>query len=131
MATPMTMFHEGNPADPIRKDIGDLSGVTIMSNQILVAIYVRPNVTKGGIIITDKTRDEDKYQGKVGLVLKTGPTAFKEEDGKWFGGETVQPGDWVFFRVSDGWSIDINGYPCRIMDDVLVRGKVTHPDLVW
>jgi len=127
---PMTMLHEVEPEKEIIDRIGDLSTVDIFNNQVLCAIYVRPTKTKSGIILTDNTRAEDKFQGKVGLVLKKGPRAFKD-DGDWFEGCDVQEGDWVFFRVSDGWPLTINGVDCRLLDDTIVRGKIDHPDRVW
>jgi co-chaperonin GroES (HSP10) len=126
----MTMLHEVEPSEELFDRIGDLSNIDIFNNQVLCAIYIRPTKTKSGIIITDQTRAEDKFQGKVGLVLKKGTRAFRD-DGEWFEGVNVVPGDWVFFRVSDGWPISINGVECRLLDDTIVRGKIDHPDRVW
>ena len=126
----MTMLHEVEPSKELFDRVGDLSNIEIFNNQVLCAIYIRPTKTKSGIIITDQTRAEDKFQGKVGLVLKKGTRAFRD-DGEWFEGVVVEPGDWVFFRVSDGWPININGVECRLLDDTIVRGKVDHPDRVW
>ena len=81
--------------------------------------------------MADETTEQDKYQGKVGLVVKKGPSAFKDETGRWFKDADVNVGDWVVFRPSDGWSVAINGQPCRLMDDVVIRGRVQHPDSVW
>ena len=51
----------------------------------------------GGVYITPKTREEDKYQGKVGLVLALGPESYADEerfpDGPW-----CQVGDWVMWK---------------------------------
>lgn len=131
MASFMTMYHEEDPAEVIRREVGDLKDLTVMGNQVLIGIYQRPNKTKGGIIITDKTKDEDKYQGKVGLILAMGPRAFKDEKGEWFGGIEATVGDWVFLRVSDGWSVEVNGKLCRMVDDTLIKGIITHPDVIW
>ena len=51
----MIMEHEVDPAEELRKQAGDLSRVEIFNNQLLVAIYVRPQKTKSGIFLTDKT----------------------------------------------------------------------------
>lgn len=127
----MIMEHAIDPRDEILKKLGDLSQIEIFNNQILVAVYVRPNKTKSGIYLSDKTTDEDRYQGKVGLLLKAGPAAF-EDDGKWFSGMTFTPGqDWLVFRPSEGWSITVNGVLCRIFDDIDVRGRIPQPDVVW
>jgi co-chaperonin GroES (HSP10) len=103
----------------------------VFNNQLLVAVYVRPQKTKSGLYLTDKTTDEDKYQSKIGLVLKMGDSAFNDTSGEWFGGVEINEGDWVIFRPSDGWSITVNGQLCRMIDDVNVKGRVDQPDRVW
>jgi co-chaperonin GroES (HSP10) len=128
---PMKMEHAIDPKVEILNTVGDLKDVEIFNLQVLVGIYIRPNKTKSGIILTDKYVDEDKYQGKVGLVLKMGSSAFKDETGKWFKDVDVKVGDWVVFRPSDGWSVSINDQPCRILDDMNIRGRIQSPDMVW
>ncbi|RUV82304.1 hypothetical protein EOA46_25270 [Mesorhizobium sp. M1A.F.Ca.IN.022.05.2.1] len=117
--------------DEIIAAIGDLSKLEIMHNQILVGIYMRPEKTAGGIILTDKTIDEDKWQGKVGLVLKTGPQAFKSDGATDFAGQSVAEGDWLIYRVSDGFAIDINGTHCRLLEDVHIKGRVSDPTVIY
>ena len=127
----MVMEHEVDPKEKLIADVGDTSSVEIFNNQILVAVYIRPKKTKSGIYLTDKTTDEDRFQSKVGLVIKKGPTAFVDPDGKWFNDVSVDLGEWVVFRPSDGWSITVNGVLCRILDDISVRGRISSPDTVW
>jgi co-chaperonin GroES (HSP10) len=127
----MKMQHAVDPAQEIRDAVGNLKDVELFNMQVLVGIYIRPQKTKSGIILTDKTVEEDRYQGKVGLVLKAGPSAFVDETGKWFNGETVKVGDWVVFRPSDGWAVSINGQPCRILDDLSIKARVKEPDMIW
>lgn len=128
----LDMFHEGDPKDKILEEIGDHYGFQLMSNQVLVAIYFRPEKTKGGLILTDGYRAEDKFQSKVGLLLDHGISAFVEDgDAKWFGKHQFKKGDWLVFRPSDGWSISVNGVPCRILSDTQVKGVVDNPDRVW
>lgn len=128
---PMKMTHDTDPKLDILEAIGDIKDVEIFNNQILVGIYIRPQKTKSGIFLTDSTVDEDRYQGKVGLIVKMGPDAFEDETGKWFKGANVKVGDWVVFRPSDGWAISVNGKSCRILDDIAVRGRIQSPDIVW
>lgn len=128
---PMIMQHEVDPADKLRKEIGDISKVEIFNNQILVAVYIRPQKTKSGIYLSDKTVDEDRHQSKVGLVIKKGPTAFIDDSDTWFKDIEINEGDWVIFRPSDGWQITVNNVLCRMLEDTVVRGKVNQPDTVW
>ena len=127
----MVMQHDVDPKKDLLKKIGDIKDIEIYNNQILVAVYIRPEKTIGGIIIPDENRNEDKTQGKVGLVLKKGPDAFNDESGQWFKDVKVKNNDWVIFRPSDGWTITVNKVVCRILDDVNVRGRIQHPDQVW
>lgn len=127
----MTMQHDNDPKAALRDAVGDISGLEIFNNQVLVAVYVRPNKTKGGIYLSDRTTDEDKHQGKVGLVLKLGETAFKDPENKWFQGFSIALDDWIVFRPSDGWAITIGNMMCRVLDDTAVRGRVDQPDRVW
>ncbi len=126
----MIMSHEDDPKNKILEDLGDLSEIELFHNQVLLAVYLRPQKTKSGLYLTDKHVDEDRFQSKVGLLVKSGPQAF-EQDGNWFSGVNFNDHDWLVFRPSDGWSITVNGVLCRIFDDINIRGRVPHPDAVW
>lgn len=127
----MVMEHAVDPKKKLLDELGDLSKIEIFNNQILVAVYIRPQKTKSGIYLTDKTTEEDRYQSKVGLVIKKGSTAFVDEAGNWFKDVDINVNDWIVFRPSDGWNITVNHVLCRILDDITVRGRVDHPDRVW
>lgn len=127
----MRMEHDVDPKQTIHDGMGDISDIEIFHNQVLVAIYVRPEKTKSGLYLSSQTRDEDKYQGKVGLVIKKGEDAFKDPSGKWFKGVSIEVGDWIVFRPADGWQITVHGQLCRILDDTDVRGRIPVPDSVW
>jgi co-chaperonin GroES (HSP10) len=106
-----------------------VAGFDVFRNRILVATYVAPEKTKGGILLPDKTVTESRYQSKVGLVLKLGPIAFE------FEGEAVpvrpDVGDWIIFRTADTGEIGLAGVSCRIVHDDLVIGRVQNPDTIW
>ena len=121
----MRMEHSDDPAELIRKEMGDINDIEIFHNQVLVAIYIRPEKTKSGLYLSAQTREEDKYQGKVGLIIKKGADAFVDESVK------LDVGDWIYFRPSDGWQITVHGQLCRILDDTDVRGRIPAPDAVW
>jgi co-chaperonin GroES (HSP10) len=128
---PATVYaHELDPRQKLLEAVGDVAGVEIFHTQVLVATYIAPEKTKGGIIRPQQNVDEDRYQGKVGLILKTAPEAFNSDD-KWTWPEDIGVGDWVFFRISDTLALTLNGQPCRIIEDVDVKGRINHPDTVW
>jgi len=127
----MVMDHDVDPKKKLKQEVGDISEIEIFNNQILMAVYIRPEKTKSGIVLPGQTREEDKYQSKVGLVLKKGPAAFIDETEGWFKDIEIKEDDWLVFKPSDGWGIVVNGVMCRMIDDTLVRGRIQHPDKVW
>ena len=62
---------------------------------VLVLQYVREDRSKGGIIFADKTKQEDVYQGRVGLVLAVGPDAYRGD--RFPGGAWCKAGDWIMW----------------------------------
>jgi co-chaperonin GroES (HSP10) len=124
--------------------LGNLEHVEIAQNEVLLAIYQRPEKTAGGIILTHNNLKEDLYQGKVGLVVKIGAACrFEREDPKTGAvyGLPIKLHDWVFCRTSDSWPLDINAHPdvlkredfvpCRLVYDDQIRGRVAHPSMIW
>jgi co-chaperonin GroES (HSP10) len=105
--------------------------IDVTFSQILIGIYKRPEKTKSGIILTDDTRAEDEFQGKVGLVVKVGPMAYRDTDDVQFEGFKVKVGDWVVIRASDGWPLKIGKTLCRMIPDTGVRIVIPEPDLIW
>ena len=134
-----------DPAKPLWDAAGDLSDYEVFHNLVLVATYVPPpRVLKGphgeSIILhqTDNAMAEDRFQGKIGLVLKAGPMAFQDDSVAKFGGITVSVGDWVIYRPSDGHELFIRdrsksneGLSCRLIEDTFVRGRVKDPSLIY
>ena len=128
---PMIMEHDGDPKEKILEALGDLSNVEVFNTQVLVAVYIRPQKTKSGLYLSDKTIDEDRYQGKVGLLVKMGPHAFHDESGEWFNDTSFRLHDWLVYRPSDGWSITVNGVLCRMLSDTQIKMRIQSPDAVW
>lgn len=129
----MKMVHDVDPADEIMRELTDLPAIEPFFNQVMIATYVRPEKTQGGILLPENSgpRKEDLYQGKTGLVVKIGPTAFMDDGDVKFHGQKVEIGDWVAFRPSDGWKMQINGREVRVLQDVFIKFRVARPDLVF
>ena len=128
----IAMRHDVPPEKVLLKKLGDISELEIFNNQVLVAVYVRPVMTAGGIELPGEHVKEDEIQSKVGLVIKMGAQAFDDPSGRWFKGSSkVKVGDWIIFRPTDGWPITVNKTVCRFLDDTNIRGRVPHPDSVW
>ncbi len=136
----VAMLHETDPKQDIIDRVKDaLPKIDIYGSDCLVAIYRRPEKTRSGIILADSTRDEDRFQGKCGLLLKLGPTAYLDEDGVKF--RDIPLYSWVVFRPSDGWPMTLNtlqsnlsrdsALECRIVTDINIRAVIEHPDLIY
>jgi len=128
---PRMMEHDTDPKLVLKEQIGNTDSFEIYNNQILIAVYIRPQKTKTGIYLPDSIVAEDQFQSKVGLVLKKGPAAFEGDDSLWFKDMKIELDDWIVFRPSEGWAITVNGVLCRMLDDTSVRGKIDVPDKIW
>jgi co-chaperonin GroES (HSP10) len=132
-----------DPKAEILKKLGDISQAEIAQNEVLLAMYMRPEKTAGGIIMPHQNLKEDRFQGKVGLVVKIGKACRFTRvgtDGVIYGID-IQLHDWVAVRTSDTWALEINADPnvsdpraftlCRLVFDDQIRMKVPHPGMVW
>jgi co-chaperonin GroES (HSP10) len=88
-------------------------GVTPFGARVLVQIRTAVSKTKGGIILTEDTRDTDKWNTQIARVIAVGPGAFKDRSK----GEVWPEGDWCkpgeFVRVGkyggDRWEVAVPG----------------------
>lgn len=119
----VTIAQSDNPKLALIKAVGDLTKEEVCWDLVLVATYFRPEKTKGGIIRPKENIQEDAFQGKVGMVLKTGPECGNQP--------LLAMGDWVVYSVNDGWSITINETPCRIVPYDRIRMKISDPAKVF
>jgi co-chaperonin GroES (HSP10) len=125
------MVHEVDPAKELLDKLGGLDGFELFGNQVLIAVYQRPEKTKSGIIFADVTRQEDAFQGKAGLVVALGPSAFISDEHYNFRGQSVSRGEWVAIFVSDGRKIVVRETLCRLVEDHHIRLKIPAPDVVY
>ncbi len=115
----------------IFKLVGKLDDLDIFGDLVLVACYIRPERTAGGLYLPSSAQDEDVWQGKVGLVLKLGPDAFRDpEDGSFYE-QRLNVGEWGVFKVGDAWRLDVKGVPCRLVRDTSLRARVKDPSIVF
>ena len=121
----------------IHEALGDLSEYRVLGSNVLLATYVAPGKTQGGIILTDKTREEDRWQCVVGLILKMGAMAFKFDGAYEYTDdmlEKLQPpkvGDYVMFNTSDSREVGVRNQSCRMVDSSLIRMVVPNPDELY
>jgi hypothetical protein len=129
------MAHDIDPKQEILAEVGPhLDGIVPLGAYIVAAAYIRPEKTKGGVLLSDYqggARDEDKYQGKVHLLLKCGPLAFYEEEaGNIWGSRKPAVGDWIIIKVSDGMPFLLGKRTCRLVFHEAIRMIVNRPDVL-
>ena len=132
----MLMEHKDDPRNEIYRTVGidehgNIPGFNLHGNRVLVGMYKRPEKTKSGIYLGDKTRQEDEYQGKAGLVLAKGHSAFVSDHDFDFGPDNLEIGDWVLLSVLHGFSCNVNGQLCRIIRDQDIMMRIPAPDAVF
>lgn len=113
--------------------LGDLSDIEFAFNDVLVLKYIRTSLSEH-LQAAAETQREDRWQGSIGLVLKVGPRAFVDDEQNKFYGFSVERGDWVMYRNTDGWDRGIQELyglhrfaDCRIIQDAHIRAKVKYP----
>jgi hypothetical protein len=133
--------------------LGDaLDHITLTGSDVVLAVYIEKEVSKGGLILPTQRLEESIYQSKVALVVATGPDAFKfkgsfawvspnqdeiGEDGKFTKAYydraekfTPKIGDWVIHFPTDSKLFGLNGVPCRYSLDSSVKMITTKPDAI-
>lgn len=132
VATLEKLSRASDPKQALIDGVGDLSKIELMSNKMLVAIYIAPEKTKGGIIRATQSLKEDIFQGVVGLVLKKSKLAFKDDEATktYFHDQDVKVGEWVVFRPGDAKRVQINGIDCRFVEDVTIDMVIDDPEII-
>lgn len=73
------------------------AGISPLGNRVLVQIRTPKAKTKGGIILTDESRDEEMWNEMTAKVVALGPLAYCHRDtGKpWIESAWCNPGEYV------------------------------------
>lgn len=120
-----------DPKKGILAAIGDLSGMDVAADLVLIGTFIRPEKTAGGVIRPKENIQEDEFQGKSGLVLKTGPIAYADWEDPAERGQMAEVGAWAVFAIKDGWPVQINGVACRFVPYDKIRANVVNPAMVF
>jgi hypothetical protein len=120
-----------DPKAAIIKAVGDLSETIVASDLVLLGTYIRNERTAGGIIRPSDNVREDEYQGKVGLVLLTGPIAFGDWEDPAERGHMAELHTWVVYQIKDAWPVQINGTACRFVPYDKIRMQIPEPSMVF
>lgn len=102
-------------------------------NHVLLAVYISPEAlgTTGKLVKTPESIAEDIWQSKVGLVIRKGPAAFVDDANTCFYGDKLEEGMWVSAAVNNCTQEEINGMPCRIVEDRFIKAEYLDPRAIW
>ena len=128
-----------DPRSYIMNKVGDLKGHRLLGDRVLIATYMGTGKSPGGIIIPDKTVEEARFQGKVGLVLKIGPMAFKYDGPFAYEGDRPSVGDWVMYFPVNAREFFLggrggkggDGISCRQIRSEFVETILDNPDSIY
>ena len=92
-------------------------------------ILIRPvpvvEKTKGGIILTDKSREDQSYLNSIGQVIAMGPECYSDRKKSW-----CKVGDWILYGRYAGAKISVQNVKMVLINDDEVLGTLESPDIV-
>lgn len=142
---PSKIFQMSRAKDPkqaIFEALGNaVDKIHVRNNLILVATYIAPEVITSGtrkdgskfeLIKAEVNKAEDLYMGCLGLVLKKGPQAFKDDErlNIFWDKQDAEVGSWVLFRYSSAWEQHLNGVSVRFVEDREIKATIDDPTLI-
>jgi len=102
--------------------------------RILIAPFKPSIKSKGGILLSQKTLEEDVVQTQVGYVLKMGPSAYQDKE-RYPAGPWCKEREWVIFARYAGSRFRLNGEKkaafgseVRILNDDEILGTILDPN---
>ena len=102
---------------------------------IALKLFIRPewvskvkrnDGTEGKILLSDEARADDKYQSISGLVIATGPDAYRDPE-KYPFGPWCKVGDWVVLPRQEGFFFHFNGVAMCILPDDRILSVISDP----
>lgn len=106
--------------------LGNLAQYKVTKNYVLVGLYIGGSKIAGSNLFrSDNSKLEDVFQSNCGLVIKLGPSAFKNNDG------TDEPdpplvGEWIYYRGGHQ-RLQINGVNYAFLHENDIVGTVPDP----
>lgn len=102
-------------------------------NHVLLVVYQRPEEKDLGggkkLIYAPVTRDEDVFQSVVGLVIMTGPDAYKTDVQRTFTHPWCKAGDWGMYPLYESAPrrFKFNGLSMCMIQDTEIIGITPDP----
>ena len=105
--------------------------------RVLIAPFNPPKKSKGGILLNQKTLEEDAIQTNVGYVLRMGPLAYADKE-RYPTGPWCEEKQWFIFARYAGSRFRLNdekraafGSEVRILNDDEILGTILDPDDIY
>ena len=105
--------------------------------RVLIAPFNPPKKSKGGILLNQKTLEEDAIQTNVGYVLRMGPLAYADKE-RYPTGPWCEEKQWGIFARYAGSRFRLNdekraafGSEVRILNDDEILGTILDPDDIY
>ena len=105
--------------------------------RVLIAPFNPPKKSKGGILLNQKTLEEDAIQTNVGYVLRMGPLAYADKE-RYPTGPWCEEKQCVIFARYAGSRFRLNdekraafGSEVRILNDDEILGTILDPDDIY
>ena len=95
--------------------------------RIVILPYRGAEKTKGGIVLSDQTRQREQSATVCGYVLSVGPLAYADEV-KFPTGPWCKKGDWIIFGRYSGARLPIDEGEIRIINDDEVLALIQNPE---
>jgi len=92
-------------------------------------ILIRPRgvieKTKGGIILTDSSKEDQSYLNSVGQVIAMGNECYSDRKKPW-----CKVGDWVIFGRYAGARISVQNVKMVLLNDDEIIATLENPEVV-
>ena len=92
-------------------------------------ILIRPRgiieKTKGGIILTDLSKDSQAYLNSVGQIIAMGEECYSDRKKPW-----CKVGDWVIFGRYAGARISVQKVKMMLLNDDEIIATLESPDII-
>ena len=95
--------------------------------RITVLPYMGKDKSKGGIALSNQTRQLNQLTTSCGYVLKMGDLAYADQS-KFPNGPWCKEGDWVIFARYGGSRLNIEGGEIRVLNDDEILAVVKDPE---
>ena len=95
--------------------------------RIILLPYRGAEKTKGGIVLSDQTREKQQITTTCAYVLDVGPLAYMDKE-KFPDGPWCKKGDWIIFGRYAGARIGLDGGEIRIINDDEVLATINNPE---